>query len=80
MTKLVTAASELGPPEYRITDEGPDHRKVFTATVLVGGRPLGTGDGGTKKEAEQHAAEMAWRELSGAADPTDGTRAASDER
>ncbi len=63
----LTAASELGPPEYRITDDGPDHRKVFRATVVVGGRALGTGDGRTKKEAEQRAAEIAWRALSAGA-------------
>ncbi|MBY8853866.1 ribonuclease III, partial [Saccharothrix sp. MB29] len=53
----------LGVPEYRVDDQGPDHRKEFTATVLVGGRPHGTGDGRTKKEAEQKAAEAAYRVL-----------------
>ena len=48
-------------PEYRIAEEGPDHLKVFTATAVVGGRSLGSGDGRTKKEAEQKAAELAWR-------------------
>src|SRR6266540_5935000 len=43
---------------------GLDHRKEFTATVVVGGDELGTGDGRTKKEAEQKAAEVAWRTLS----------------
>ena len=43
-------------PEYRIAEEGPDHAKLFTATAVVGGRPLGSGDGRTKKEAEQKAA------------------------
>ncbi|MCP2260911.1 ribonuclease-3 [Streptoalloteichus tenebrarius] len=60
----LTAAENLGVPEYRVAEEGPDHRKEFTATVLVGGNPLGTGDGRTKKEAEQKAAEAAWRALS----------------
>lgn len=59
----LTAASELGVPEYRITEQGPDHSKTFTATVVVAGRDLGTGDGRTKKEAEQKAAELAWRTL-----------------
>ncbi|MFG1641937.1 ribonuclease III [Amycolatopsis sp. NPDC049252] len=61
----LTASAGLGVPEYRVEDTGPDHRKEFTATVLVGGRPLGTGSGSTKKEAEQKAAETAWRSLSG---------------
>jgi ribonuclease-3 len=59
----LTAAAELGVPEYRITEAGPDHLKVFTATAVVRGRDLGSGEGRTKKEAEQKAAELAWRTL-----------------
>ncbi|RSM44060.1 ribonuclease III [Amycolatopsis balhimycina DSM 5908] len=60
----LTASAGLGVPEYKVEDTGPDHRKEFTATVLVAGRPLGDGTGSTKKEAEQKAAETAWRSLS----------------
>lgn len=60
----LTAASGLGVPEYTVGEQGPDHRKEFHASVAVGGDVLGRGDGGTKKEAEQKAAETAWRELS----------------
>ncbi|RZQ64747.1 ribonuclease III [Amycolatopsis suaedae] len=60
----LTASSGLGVPEYRVEDTGPDHRKEFKATVLVGGRSLGYGEGTTKKEAEQKAAETAYRALS----------------
>ncbi len=56
----LTAASGLGVPEYRVVEKGPDHLKEFTAMVLVAGRRLGTGDGRTKKEAEQKAARIAW--------------------
>jgi ribonuclease-3 len=59
----LTAAQGLGVPEYRVDEEGPDHRKQFTATVFVGGRGLGSGSGGTKKEAEQKAAEAAYTTL-----------------
>jgi ribonuclease III len=59
----LTASSGLGVPEYKVEDTGPDHRKEFTATVLIAGRDLGRGDGTTKKEAEQKAAEAAWHEL-----------------
>ena len=59
----LTAAADLGVPEYRIAEEGPDHSKLFTATAVVGGRSLGSGDGRTKKEAEQKAAQLAWRTL-----------------
>lgn len=60
----LTAAAALGVPEYRVEEEGPDHRKEFSAFVSVGGDTLGRGDGRTKKEAEQKAAEAAWRSLS----------------
>ena len=59
----VTAAAGLGVPEYRVADSGPDHAKSFTATVVLGGQPYGTGDGGSKKEAEQQAAAATWRQL-----------------
>jgi ribonuclease-3 len=60
----LTAAAELGVPEYRISEDGPDHLKTFTAVAVVAGRRLGTGVGRTKKEAEQKAAQLAWRALS----------------
>jgi ribonuclease III len=59
----LTASASLGVPEYRVQEEGPDHRKEFTATVIVAGQDRGSGDGSTKKEAEQKAAEAAWRTL-----------------
>ena len=68
----LTAAADLGVPEYRIAEEGPDHSKMVTATAVVGGRSLGSGDGRTKKEAEQKAAQLAWQTLTaeaGAGDP-----------
>jgi ribonuclease III len=60
----LTASAGLGVPEYRVQEAGPDHRKEFSATVVVGGGEYGTGDGRTKKEAEQKAAEVAYRTLS----------------
>ena len=53
-----------GVPEYHVTESGPDHAKSFRATVIVGGSPAGEGDGRSKKEAEQRAAEQAWTALS----------------
>lgn len=50
-------------PVYRVEDRGPDHRKEFTATVYVAGRALGTGEGASKKEAEQRAAREAYASL-----------------
>lgn len=53
----------LGVPEYLIDDSGPDHAKTFVAQVRVADRVYGQGSGRSKKEAEQQAAEAAWRTL-----------------
>lgn len=46
----------LGLPVYAISDDGPDHSKVFTATVLLADEPIATGEGTSKKQAEMAAA------------------------
>lgn len=61
----LAAGRSLGVPEYAVTESGPDHAKSFQAVAIVGGDEVGEGDGRSKKEAEQKAAEQAWRELSG---------------
>ena len=50
-------------PDYQVEESGPDHQKSFRAVVRVGGRELGSGQGHSKKEAEQHAAEAAWNAI-----------------
>ena len=60
----LAAEQSLGVPEYQVTESGPDHAKTFRATALVGGEPVGEGEGRSKKEAEQRAAEGAWTSLS----------------
>jgi ribonuclease-3 len=60
----LTAAGVLGVPEYHVDESGPDHQKSFRALVRVGGRVYGTGEGRSKKEAEQQAAEAAWLAIS----------------
>lgn len=48
------------PVIYTIVSEtGPDHNKLFTAEVCHEGTILGTGEGKSKKEAEQSAANNA---------------------
>ncbi|MQA05163.1 MAG: ribonuclease III [Streptosporangiales bacterium] len=59
----LTAQQMLGVPEYVVEEDGPDHCKSFKATAMVGGTPLGSGEGKSKKEAEQQAAEVAWQAL-----------------
>ena len=52
------------PAEYRVTGEsGPDHQKLFQVEVWVEGQCLASGEGTTKKEAEQHAARSAMKTL-----------------
>lgn len=60
----LTARLGLGSVIYRVVDDGPDHEKTFTAYVDLGGHRYGSGMGRSKKDAEQHAAEQAWQELS----------------
>ncbi len=60
-TRLQEIAAQNGhqPPVYTLTESGPDHHKRFHAVVEVGGRPMGSGEGTSKKEAEQRAARAA---------------------
>ena len=59
-TRLQELASRLeAQVHYKVKDEGPDHDKMFFATVFVGERKLGYGEGKSKKAAEQIAAEIA---------------------
>lgn len=67
----LTAGRGLGVPEYRIGEAGPDHAKVFTAWVIVAGERYGGSEGRSKKEAEQRAAESAWRRLSDSSEISD---------
>jgi len=60
----LTAAQLLGVPDYQVTESGPDHQKSFQAYVRVGGTVLGSGQGRSKKAAEQQAAEAAWMAIS----------------
>ncbi|UCF39123.1 MAG: ribonuclease III [Acidobacteriota bacterium] len=47
-------------PVYRVLEEyGPDHDKEFFIEVLSQGQPLASGQGKSKKEAEQNAAKQA---------------------
>ncbi|MBG6057736.1 ribonuclease-3 [Cryobacterium sp. MP_M5] len=64
-TSLQEAAARLGSgvPVYEIAESGPDHSKVFIATVTVGVISA-TGEGTSKKHAEMAAALDAWTLLS----------------
>ena len=46
-----------GALEYGVISvTGPDHKRIFTIEVTIGGRPYGRGQGGSKQEAGQNAA------------------------
>jgi ribonuclease III len=68
----LTASGVLGVPEYHVEESGPDHQKSFRAMVRVGGHVYGAGEGRSKKEAEQQAAEAAWNAISNGEPPLDG--------
>ncbi len=44
-----------------VGENGPDHAKTFRMQVLLNGKPIGEGEGHSKKEAEQAAAAAAIR-------------------
>jgi ribonuclease-3 len=63
-------------PEYRLTAAtGPDHSKHFTVEVWVAGRRAGSGEGASKKMAEQRAAADALAHLDEIAEPSEAVTA-----
>ncbi len=55
-------------PENRVNykilhEEGPDHNKKFVAAVYLNDEEIAQGSGRSKKEAEQHAAQCALKEM-----------------
>jgi ribonuclease-3 len=48
-----------GVPHYEMESFGPDHARRYLATVYVAGQRLGSGEGRSKKDAEQVAAQVA---------------------
>ena len=60
----LTSDLNLSIPEYEITESGPDHDKSFIATVNIGNEKFPSGDGKSKREAEQAAAKLAYDLLS----------------
>jgi ribonuclease III len=64
-TALQELAARSGalPPSYEVSFTGPDHSRIFTATVTVGDM-FTEGTGTSKKQAEMAAALRAWHQLS----------------
>lgn len=50
----------LPAPKYQVVEEsGPDHNKKFVIEVVVSGKPWAKGEGKSKSQAEQEAANQA---------------------
>ncbi|MDR1933424.1 MAG: ribonuclease III [Spirochaetales bacterium] len=57
-------------PKYVLVQKtGPDHDKTFRMEVKIRDASYGPGEGKNKKEAEQAAASIAYRDLTGEASP-----------
>jgi ribonuclease III len=55
-----TQAAWKVQPSYRITESrGPDHNRTFVSEAVLRGKVIGTGEGHSKKIAEQQAAKSA---------------------
>ncbi len=53
-------SKKLSSPKYvTVSEEGPNHERVFAVDVMVSGLRHGSGSGRSKKEAEQNAAREA---------------------
>jgi ribonuclease-3 len=58
-------ASRMENPIYNVTkEEGPQHNRIFTVSVSIGGLEYGTGKGKNKKTAEQNSARDALTHIS----------------
>lgn len=57
-------AKGIPAPKYKVLEEsGPDHEKRFVVEVQVGGENWGIGEGKSKNQAEQAAAEKALEKM-----------------
>ncbi len=51
-------------PRYEtLSEEGPDHAKLFTVGIYIGSEEIAHGDGASKQEAEQSAAEAGLKKM-----------------
>ena len=58
----ISQARDGFTPVYRVlSEDGPDHEKIFTLGVFVGEKKMGEGEGPSKQIAQQEAARKAIR-------------------
>ncbi len=53
------AKLHLEPPSYRVEWSGPDHRRWYRVTIVIAGGIEATGEGRSRKLAEQEACRLA---------------------
>lgn len=58
---LIERSKQLGfdKPQFDTKRTGPQHEPTFISDALLNGEVYGTGQGGTKRDAERHASEEA---------------------
>lgn len=61
--ELAQAKHSITPRYTLISDEGPDHSKVFTMAAMLGEKCIAEGKGNSKQKAESDAAEKAYQVL-----------------
>lgn len=66
LQSLVQAKYNIQPTYHIVRERGPEHRKIFVAEVRVMGERMGEGEGRSKKQAEQVAAQKACAAFEGA--------------
>jgi ribonuclease-3 len=59
LLELAQSRKMENPIYHVVSEEGPQHNRLFTIKVLIGGVEYGTGTGKNKKSAEQDAAQAA---------------------
>ena len=63
LQELLQAEGHPAPVYDTVREEGPPHARLFTVRVLLDGVPVGEGQGGSKKQAQQMAAQRALERL-----------------
>lgn len=57
--ELAQEKTGMTPTYKTLSEDGPDHRKIFTCAVFIGETEIALGSGSTKQKAEQDAARQA---------------------
>lgn len=69
LQEAVQARGQAAPHYEIVREEGPPHDRTFTAQVCIAGLVAGEGTGGSKKQAQQQAAQRALEALTRSAKP-----------